>query len=357
MALRDPATVHLKEFPASIDVVVPCCNEEEALPISVSAIVNFLRSVIADNGAADRSRLRVVLVDDGSRDRTWEVICNEIERHPEVMGVKLARNYGHQIALLAGLGHSDAEVVISIDADLQDDLTAMAEMIARYREGADIVFGARAERSTDTPFKRATAVAYYRIMNAIGISLVHNHADYRLMSQKALRALMEYEETHLFLRGVVSSMGFATATVTYARAPRVAGETSYTLRKMLSLALTGLFSFSSMPLRLIAICGFISSIVSFGVAIWVVFSAIFRPQYVVPGWASVLLPISLFASLQLLSAGIIGEYIGRIYLEVKRRPRYLVDEIAYGAATNDPLSRKEKTHGAAHGAHRHALRE
>jgi glycosyltransferase involved in cell wall biosynthesis len=241
------------------------------------------------------------------------------------LGLKLARNCGHQSALLAGLNQSDAEATISIDCDLQDDVDAMGPMIDRYREGAEIVFGVRDDRSSDGLFKRATATAFYRGMAALGVELVHNHADYRLMSRKAVSAHRRYEEANLFLRGLVSTMGFATATVAYRRTPRVAGRTSYTVWKMLSLALTGLVAFSTAPLRLIALAGFVSSLVSLGVAVWVIASAIFLRAYIVPGWASILLPISLFASLQMLTAGIVGEYVGRIYLEVKRRPRYLVD--------------------------------
>jgi len=329
MTSPDALGSRLREFPSSIDVVVPAHNEEKTLPISTPSIVEFLRKAIAANRAS--CRLRVILVDDGSRDVTWEVICAETRRHPEVTGLKLARNYGHQSALLAGLSQSDADVAISIDADLQDDVGAMAQMIERYREGAEIVFGVRETRSSDTFFKRTTAAAFYRLMAVLGVELVHNHADYRLMSRKALQALMEYNEANLFLRGLVSSMGFATEIVSYARTPRVAGKTSYTPWKMMSLALTGLLAFSTAPLRLIVVAGLVSSLASLGVALWVIASAIFRSAYIVPGWASILLPISLFASLQMLTAGIIGEYIGRIYLEVKRRPRFYVDRIVAGS--------------------------
>jgi glycosyltransferase involved in cell wall biosynthesis len=328
-----PATSRRK-FPASIDIVIPCYNETATLPITAPAIIEFLQMVIASEGAS--CRLRLILVDDGSRDETWETICGLTREFPEVTGLKLARNYGHQNALLAGLAHSDADVTISIDADLQDDLAAMGKMIDRYRDGAEIVFGVRAERTTDSLFKRATAIGFYRFMKAIKIDLVHNHADYRLMSRKAIQALMMHDEANLFLRGLISTMGFSTTTVTYARTPRIAGETSYTLRKMIGLALTGLLAFSSIPLRLIAITGFFASLVSLGVAFWVIASTIFDRSYIVPGWASILLPISLFASLQMLSAGIIGEYVGRIYLEVKRRPRFLVDHVESAGQRDQP---------------------
>ncbi|WP_294534563.1 glycosyltransferase [uncultured Rhodoblastus sp.] len=319
----------VRAFPGSIDIVVPCHNEAEALPLSTPTVIDLMRSLIARNGAND-CRLRLVLVDDGSRDRTWEVIKDQARQFPEVTGIKLARNFGHQNALLGGLSRANAEVVISLDADLQDDPKAMEAMIEKYRHGAEIVFGVREERATDTVFKRSTAVGFYRIMNALGINLVHNHADYRLMSRKALRVLLEYNEVNLFLRGVVASMGFKTAIVEYARSSRVAGSTSYNIAKMLGLALTGLLSFSSLPLRMIAVAGFFASLLSLFIALWVLFSALFERQYIVPGWASLLLPISLFGSLQLLSAGIIGEYIGRIYLEVKRRPRFILDDVVDG---------------------------
>ena len=318
-----------RAFPPSIDIVVPCYDEAAALPISTRTIVEFVRLVIAKNGFGD-CKLRILLVDDGSRDLTWDVICDQARRYPEVTGVRLARNYGHQNALLAGLSHAGADVVISLDADLQDDPKAMEAMVEQYRSGAEIVFGVREQRATDTVFKRATAVSFYRIMNVIGVRLIHNHADYRLMSRKALQALLRYDEINLFLRGVIPTLGFRTAIVTYARTARVAGETSYSVRKMVSLALTGLLAFSSLPLRLIAIAGLVASLTSLGVAFWVVFAALFESTHNVPGWASVLLPMSLFGSLQLLSAGIIGEYIGRIYLEVKRRPRFIIDDIIEG---------------------------
>lgn len=325
------ASSRRRSFPTSIDIVVPAHNESSTLPISAPAIITFLRDFCTAAGAP--CRVRLILVDDGSRDTTWETIAALTQTHHEVTGVKLARNFGHQAALLAGLVQSVGDVVISIDADLQDDLTAMAQMIERYRDGAEIVFGVREQRQTDTFFKRATAKGFYRFMTAVGIELVHDHADYRLMSRKAIEALLQYNETNLFLRGLVSTMGFPTAVATYTRAPRVAGETSYTLRKMLSLALTGLFAFSSFPLRVIAILGLVASAISLGVAFWVIASVIFDHAYIVPGWASLLMPLSLFASLQLLSAGIIGEYVGRIYLEVKRRPRFLVDRIETGAVS------------------------
>ncbi len=200
MTYPDEQTPRLRSFPASIDVVVPAYNEEKTLSISTPSIIEFLHKIVAANDA--KCLLRVILVDDGSRDLTWEVICAETRQRREVTGVKLARNYGHQSALLAGLSQSDAEVVISIDADLQDDLGAMAEMIERYREGAEIVFGVREKRSSDTLFKRATATAFYQLMAALGVPLVHNHADYRLMSRKALQALKEYDEANVFLRGL-----------------------------------------------------------------------------------------------------------------------------------------------------------
>lgn len=333
MTLPEASATSRRNFPASIDIVIPSYNEAATLPITAPAIIEFLQMVIASEGAS--CRLRLILVDDGSRDETWATICGLTREFPEVTGLKLARNYGHQNALLAGLAHANAEVTISIDADLQDDLAAMGSMIERYCEGAEIVFGVREERTADRLFKRATAVGFYRFMKAIKIDLVHNHADYRLMSRKAIEALMRHDEANLFLRGLISTMGFSTAVVTYDRAPRIAGETSYTLRKMIGLALTGLLAFSTIPLRLIAITGLIASLISLCVAFWVIASTIFNRAYIVPGWASILLPISLFASLQMLSAGIIGEYVGRIYLEVKRRPRFLVDRVESGAETSN----------------------
>ena len=337
--------VLLRAFPRSIDIVIPCYDEAVALPKSTPTIIDFMRSVIAKNGAGE-CNLRILLVDDGSRDHTWEVICDLARRYPEVTGLKLARNYGHQNALLAGLSHAAAVVVISLDADLQDDPKAMEAMIAQYRSGAEIVFGVREQRATDTVFKRATAIGFYRVMNLIGIRLIHNHADYRLMSQKALQALLRYDETNLFLRGVIPTLGFRTGIVKYTRRARVAGETAYSVRKMMSLAVTGLLSFSSLPLHLIAIAGVFTSLTSLAIAFWVLFSALLDSKYIAPGWASVLLPMTLFGSVQLLSVGIIGEYIGRIYLEVKRRPRFIVDVVVEGCPFEQSEAAQERDCGA-----------
>jgi polyisoprenyl-phosphate glycosyltransferase len=315
-----------RQFPASIDIVIPCHNEAESLPISVERIVSYMRMLTKASNKPN-SQFRVVLVDDGSSDRTWAVICAQSIAYSEVAGIKLARNYGHQHAVLAGLDNSHAEAVISLDADLQDDLTAIKPMVDRYMDGADVVLGVREDRRSDTIFKRAFAGGFYRLMAAMGIKLVDNHADFRLLSRKALMALLQHHEVNLFLRGIVTSLGFQTATVPYARARRIAGKSSYTFGRMLGLAVTGITAFSSAPLRLIALAGLLSSLVSLGVAGWVTYVALVHPEFVIPGWASLLLPISLSASLQLLSAGIIGEYVGRIYLEVKRRPRFLVDQM------------------------------
>lgn len=301
-------------------------------------MIEYMRSLLELSGNA--SRVRVVLVDDGSSDATWNVIQQLSIDYPEVVGVKLARNYGHQNALLAGLTQSAADVTISLDADLQDDLSAIEEMLQAYGNGADIVFGVRDDRSSDTFFKRQTALGYYRLMAAMGVDIVHNHADYRLMSHRAIQALLSYKEANLFLRGIVSSMGYNTAVVKYSRASRIAGETSYTLKKMLGLALTGIISFSSLPLRCIAILGVLSSLLALFMGVWVLGVVVVGAG--IPGWASVALPISLFSSLQLLSLAIVGEYVGAIYREVKGRPRYFLDKTFEGVGLTETYSRQDE---------------
>lgn len=268
---------------------------------------------------------RLILVDDGSKDTTWPLIEQLAASHP-VNGIKLSRNYGHQNAMLTGLSNTDNEVVLTIDADLQDDLNAITDMLKAYQGGAELALGVRSSRGNDTGFKRSSASSYYKLMKALGVNIIEDHADFRLMSRKSLTALLAHEEVNLFLRGIIPTIGFSTSIIYYERQDREYGETKYTLRKMLSLALNGITSFSVAPLRLVTVLGLAVSAAAFIAALWVIFVKVFYYGHAVPGWASTVLPILFLGGIQLLSLGVIGEYIGKIYLEVKKRPRFLIEQ-------------------------------
>ncbi|WP_367026973.1 glycosyltransferase family 2 protein [Methylococcus sp. ANG] len=308
----------------TLGIVVPCFNEEEALPETARRLAVLLED-LQDKGKIGPDS-RVYFVDDGSRDASWQTIRGLAETYGFVRGMKLSRNQGHQSALLAGLMHARGDCLISIDADLQDDLAAIESMLDAHAAGADIVYGVRKSRKSDSLFKRWAAEWYYRILALMGVEVVFNHADYRLMSRRAIDALREFGEVNLFLRGIIPKLGFNTATVYYDRAERIAGESKYPLRKMLGLALQGVTSFSVFPLRVITFLGFLISAVSFLVVCWVLWVR-FVAGEAVPGWSSILLPMSLLGGIQLLSLGVIGEYLGKIYLETKRRPRYFIQEV------------------------------
>ena len=310
----------------SLDVVVPCYNEEEVLPETARQLGALLDALLA---AGSITAGRVLFVDDGSRDATWALIEALNAADPRLGGVKLSRNRGHQNALMAGLATATADVVVSIDADLQDDPAIIAAMVDAYRGGAEIVLGVRSDRGSDSGFKRVTGQGFYRFLHAMGVEVVYDHADYRLMSRRALAALAEYPETNLFLRALIPQLGFTVASVPYRRAERFAGESKYPLGKMLAFALDGVTSFSTRPLRLITLLGFLVSSVSFGLGLWALFTAVFTRD-AIPGWASTVVPIYLICGVQLLCIGIIGEYIGKIYFETKRRPRFIVDRVLGG---------------------------
>jgi glycosyltransferase involved in cell wall biosynthesis len=309
-----------------LTIVVPCYNEEAALPTTIEHLQHLLQSLVAE-GRIDSAMSGVTFVDDGSSDRTWQIIEDAAGRDAgvRVSGIKLARNVGHQNALISGLMTVAGDVVVSVDADLQDDLNAIREMLVAYEQGAQIVYGVRAKRDTDTRFKRWSAEAFYHLMRRLGIDLVFNHADYRLMSRRAVEALRQFGEVNLFLRAIIPQLGFATAKVYYARGERVAGESKYPLRKMLSLAWNGLTSFSSSPLRWITIFGLVVSLCSFVLGGWVLFRSLYSGG-IVPGWASTVIPIYFLGGIQLLSVGIIGEYVAKIYLETKQRPRFIIEK-------------------------------
>jgi glycosyltransferase involved in cell wall biosynthesis len=306
----------------TLSIVVPCYNEEEVLREAARRLEALLQEMIETGMVGPDSH--VAFVDDGSSDGTWAIIQNLHRRSPRIRGLKLSRNRGHQHALLAGILTVPGDIVVSVDADLQDDLDVMKEMVLAQAAGADIVLGVRESRSIDTPFKRITAQGYYRFLQWMNVDVVYNHADYRLLSRRAIEALRGYQETNLFLRGLVMHLGFKTAIVTYARAARVAGESKYPLRKMIALALEGVTAFSTMPLRYITLLGFLVSFFSFLLGLWAFVGAVFFKN-VVPGWASTVIPIYLLCGVQMICLGVMGEYIGKIYLETKRRPRFIIE--------------------------------
>jgi glycosyltransferase involved in cell wall biosynthesis len=306
-----------------LSIVVPCYNEEEVLPETLNRLTAFLDHMIQSRKIDAGSE--VIFVDDGSRDRTWQLIRARHDAEPRVRGVKLSANRGHQTALIAGLFAADGDAIVSIDADLQDDIGAMEKMVDEFLKGFDVVYGVRASRQTDTIFKRSTATGYYRLLAALGVKVVFNHADYRLLSRRALEALKSYSEVNMFLRGIVPLIGFRTATVHYDRAERFAGESKYPLRKMLALAFDGVTSFTAFPLRVIAGLGIVVSVLSAGMAIWALWVKLFTND-ALPGWASSVIPTYFLGGIQLLSIGVLGEYIAKIYFESKRRPRYFIDE-------------------------------
>ncbi len=303
--------------------MVPCYNEEEVLPETVARLTQKLHQLQQTNRIAPGSRL--LLVDDGSRDRTWEMIREYHQSNPLVEGLKLARNRGHQNALLAGLmaAKERCDLTVSMDADLQDDIDAIDGMLEKYREGCDVVYGVRSSRETDTAFKRGTALAFYRLMNAMGAETVYNHADYRLMSRRALEGLSQFREVNLFLRGLVPMVGYRTATVEYRRGERFAGESKYPLAKMLNFAVDGITSLSVRPIRVMALVG---AVLFAGGCLWLaVLLALWLLGRQVTAAAVIVASVWGAAGLQLLGLGVIGEYLGKIYLETKARPRYLVE--------------------------------
>lgn len=315
----------------SLAIVIPCYNEEAVLPETISRLERLLGALADEGQIAIDSRMW--FVDDGSRDRTWALIA-EAARRPgsRVRGLKLSRNRGHQIALLAGLLSVPGDVLISIDADLQDDLDAIPRMLAEWRGGAEIVYGVRANRDTDTFFKRTTAESYYRILHRLDVEIVFNHADYRLMSRRAIEALRAFPESNVFLRGIIPQLGFRTAKVEYARGERFAGESKYPLKKMLGLAWQGVTSFSTAPLRAITALGVLVSLISLGLGGWALGIRLFTDE-AVPGWASIVVPLFLLSGVQLLALGVIGEYLAKVFIESKHRPLYFIEAMAGEEAT------------------------
>lgn len=305
-------------------IIVPCYNEEAVLHQTASELYAIIEKGKQENLLKEGSS--IVFVNDGSKDKTWQIIEELNSKNAVYKGIKLSRNAGHQMALLSGLLHykDSADVLVSIDADLQDDVKVILEMVKSHLNGAEIVYGVRKERKTDTFFKKYTALFFYKLMQILGVDIVYNHADYRLMSKRALEAFSEFEERNLFIRGIIPLLGFKTDTVYYNRLDRFAGESKYPFGKMFAFAIDGITSFSVKPLRLISVIGFfffVLSILLTGVAF---FSWVFEET--VRGWLSTVIPIYFIGGVQLLSLGVIGEYIGKIYREVKARPRFIIEK-------------------------------
>ena len=305
-------------------IVVPCYNEQEVLPATTGSIVELLKKLVATDMVDQESRL--LYVNDGSTDATWQLIEQHTQTHHEVCGVKLAGNVGHQNALLAGMETAceKADIIVTVDADLQDDISVIGQMIEKYQQGCDIVYGVRRERKSDTWFKRNTALAFYKLMRSLGVKSVYNHADYRLMSRRAVKQLLCYRERNLFLRGIVPLVGYKSDTVYYDRNPRLAGESKYPLGKMLGFAVDGITSFSIKPVRMVFTLGVVFTLIAFGMLIYVLVA--YFSGRTVSGWSSLILSIWFVGGCVLVGLGIVGEYIGKIYIEVKDRPRYNIEQ-------------------------------
>lgn len=305
-------------------IVIPCYNEEAVLPETEKRLTAKLEKMIENGLISDKSRM--VFVDDGSKDKTWSMISEMYEKNPYVMGIKSSKNRGHQNTLLEGLMtvKDDCDMVVSMDADLQDDIEVLDQFVEKYYRGCDIVYGVRSARKTDTWFKRTTAQGFYKVMEAMGVNIVYNHADYRLMSKRAIQELENFKEVNLFLRGIVPMIGFKTDIVEYERSERFAGESKYPLKKMVSFALDGITSLSIKPIRFITSLGFLLFVISIILLIYYVIGYFMGKT--IQGWATLVVSIWGIGGLELLAIGIIGEYIGKIYMETKERPRYIVEE-------------------------------
>lgn len=315
-------------------LVIPCYNEEEVLP-ETSRRLNEKYDALIGSGAISPDS-RIVFVNDGSKDRTWEIIRSLHEKSPRFSGIDLTRNRGHQNALLAGLMTVKdlCDAAISMDADLQDDINAIDEMVEKFKEGNDIVYGVRSSRETDTAFKRTTAQGFYKLMEHMGAKTVYNHADYRLMSRRALDGLSEYREVNLFLRGIVPLIGYKSDVVYYQRGERFAGESKYPFKKMIAFAGEGITSFSTKPMKMITVLGVVVFLISIAMLIWSVVG--FFLGTTEPGWASMMVSVWAIGGLLLLSIGVVGEYIGKIYLETKQRPRFRVREFLHDDPERPP---------------------
>lgn len=307
----------------ALAIVVPCYNERDVLHETAKQLKEVLIELIGEGLVSPNSK--IVFVDDGSRDETWRLIEGEKNGSEYISGVKLSRNFGHQGALLAGIHSAKLwyDCIVTIDADLQDDIHVIRDFIIQYQNGAEIVYGVRKSRTTDSFFKRATAEAYYKFMRKLGIDLVYNHADFRLMSKRAVSVLEDFEERNMFLRGIVPMLGFKSEVVYYDRKERFAGETKYPLKKMVAFAFNGLTSFSIVPIRLVSIIGVVSFCLSFLTGVYALIQKLLG--HTESGWTSIIISVWIIGGLMLMSVGLIGEYIGKIYWETKRRPSYIIE--------------------------------
>jgi glycosyltransferase involved in cell wall biosynthesis len=321
----------------TLAIIVPCRNEDEVLPETIRRIGALVDCLVAAGKVSRDSK--IVFVDDGSTDRTWELIRDAADNSRYIGGLKLTRNYGHQNAVLAGLLTVEGDALISIDADLQDDESAIEAMVDKHVAGAEIVYGVRQRRQTDTVFKRLSAELFYRLLRVLGNETVHNHADYRLMSRPAIECLKQFSEVNLFLRGIVPLIGFQTDTVYYDRTRRLSGASKYSLLKMVGLALDGITSFSTAPLRLVSFLGFTVFLASMIVTAWALWAKLFT-NYAVPGWTSTVLPMYVLGGVQILCLGVIGEYLGKVYAETKSRPRFFIEKAvgSIGASSHAALA-------------------
>lgn len=333
--MTDSAERHLLP---TLAVVVPCFNEEETIGHAVSTLLGELDAMVGARLVAPESFL--FFVDDGSRDATWALLTKASGRDRRIQGLRLSRNFGHQPALIAGLEavQARADISISIDADLQQEPQAMARFVAAYHDGANIVLGVRRDRASDTLGKRSTASGFYRLMRLMGVNLVPHHADYRLLDRRAMQALLSYPESNLFIRGIVAMLGFDTRQELFEVKERQLGASKYSLTKMLRFAIYGVTSFSIVPLRMISVLGVVSFVVSLGMVVFAAWSALIAGG-TVPGWASTVIPIYLLAGLQLLSIGVLGEYVGKVYSTVQQRPRWIEWEQLRPAAADRATSR------------------
>ena len=308
-------------------IVIPCYNEEKVLPITSTMFLDKINELVKLNKISDDSR--IMFVNDGSKDKTWEIVCDLANKDNHYIGISQSRNRGHQNAVLAGLmeAKDQCDITISIDCDGQDDINAMNKMVDEYLDGCEVVYGVRSKRDTDTFFKRFTAEGFYHLMNWMGAEVVFNHADYRLISSRVLQEFANFKEVNIFLRGMIPLVGFKSTSVYYERHERIAGESHYPLKKMLALAFDGITSLSVKPIRMITGLGLLVTIISFLLIIWAVVGKI--QGSTVSGWSSMISIVCFLGGVQLLSLGVIGEYIGKIYMETKARPRYIISERTY----------------------------
>lgn len=329
----------MNKLKSTLYIIIPCYNEEKVIPITSKSFLEELMGMITENLISDNSR--ILFVNDSSTDSTWDIICDLARTDYHYIGISQSRNRGHQNAVLAGLmeAKDQCDITISIDCDGQDDISVMREMVMKYVEGYEIVYGVRENRESDTFFKRTTAQGFYKLLNWLGVETVYNHADYRLMSSRVLQEFENFKEVNIFLRGMVPLVGFKSTVVCYSRKERIAGESHYPLRKMVSLALDGITSLSVRPLHLIMMLGIIIACISFIGVIWSVIVAL--SGHSVIGWASMTSIICFLGGIQLICMGVIGEYVGKIYLETKHRPRFIISERTYHLENDDSVEDKD----------------